>query len=67
MVRGALMIGLLLLAACSTPQPFLAGAEHVGPLGWFDYCRRQPEDPSCSYATAQERPDTVSPALVSGP
>lgn len=72
MVRRALILGGALLAACSPPLPFIAGPEQLGPMGWYDYCHRHPEDTSCAYAAAQrqqspQQPGERAAGVVSGP
>lgn len=63
MVRRALSATLALLAACTAPQPFRAGAETPAPLGWLDYCVRTPADPDCAPALSRaSRPGESSGA-----
>ncbi|WP_157991442.1 hypothetical protein [Caldimonas tepidiphila] len=66
MVRGALMMTVVLLAACAAPLPFRAGEERLGPIGWFDYCVRHPDEPGCGWAAAAAQPQTAASGPAAG-
>lgn len=66
MVRAALTLGVLLLAACAAPQPFRAGEERLGPIGWFDYCLRNAGEPGCGWAAAAAQPATAASGPAAG-
>ena len=67
MVRIALSAGLLLLAACTTPQPFRAGIEQAGPHGWTEYCARHAADPGCAGTNARQATSLATQDRAAGP
>lgn len=47
MVRATLVILVLMLLGCAKPEAFISGVVVEPPLGWVNYCYRNPNDNDC--------------------
>jgi hypothetical protein len=47
MARIGLILLVLALAGCASPEAFTPGAVIQAPHGWVDYCTRHTADPDC--------------------
>ena len=47
MARISLILLVLALAGCASPEAFTPGAVISAPYGWVGYCTRHATDPDC--------------------